>query len=351
MEQLHPSVENDVGKKSSRSRKAFIDIARGIAMISIILGHLGVIPHIVYSFDVPIFFIISGFFIDEQGSLSQFIKRRFRTLIVPYLITSTIMILAVMIKEIATSGDPLTSGNYWLFAALYGSGANRYNPIPILGIGPIWFLLVSFFSCCLVKVLLKTKPYIRIPIIVLAFLCGYYTSKSIWLPFSIQASLCAALFVYIGYLIGQEKHLIQKMRKETKFVCFTIMACIWIAFIYSFTTFWFVSCDFGNGPIDIFSSVCGCLVVIVISYFIEHHMGIVSKFLSAVGKNSLLVLCVHTISFNLFPTRSLIHIPFLSAQACVIVMVIGEILMDIIIALVLSKIKIVRKAFGMKTDT
>ena len=39
-----------------KQRKSFIDIAKGIAIISIILGHLGVyqINRVVYTFHVPI---------------------------------------------------------------------------------------------------------------------------------------------------------------------------------------------------------------------------------------------------------------------------------------------------------
>ena len=48
--------DNGLNTVKARQRKSFIDIAKGIAIISIILGHLGVyqINRVVYTFHVPI---------------------------------------------------------------------------------------------------------------------------------------------------------------------------------------------------------------------------------------------------------------------------------------------------------
>lgn len=47
-----------------KSRVQFLDIARGIAIICIILGHLNnsLINRVVFTFHVPIFFFITGYF-------------------------------------------------------------------------------------------------------------------------------------------------------------------------------------------------------------------------------------------------------------------------------------------------
>lgn len=346
--QLDSPVENNVGIKPSRPRKTYIDVARGIAIISIILAHSDIATNVVFTYNVMVFFIISGLFMDDQGPVLKFVKRRFRALLVPYFITCAILIVSAMIKGGITGGDFLTPGKEWAAAALYGSGSNQSEPFPVTGIGPVWFLWASFFACCLVRLLLKTKPYIRIPVIFLAFLYGYLTSRSVFLPFSIQPGLCCALFVYVGYLIGKEKDHIIKLGKETRIICLIVMSVIWIAFMVNFKDFWVVICNFGNVPSDIFASICGTMVVLAISYFIDRYLKIISKFLSAVGKNSLLVLCVHTLEFNLFPNRVLPNIPFLDFRGQIIVMVILEIIIDIVIGLALSKIKVVRKAFGMK---
>ena len=49
---------------TAKTRIRFIDTARGIAIICIILGHLGSasINRVVYTFHIPLFFLITGYF-------------------------------------------------------------------------------------------------------------------------------------------------------------------------------------------------------------------------------------------------------------------------------------------------
>ena len=64
--------------KTKITRLQYIDIAKGIAMICIILGHLGnaSINRIVFTFHVPIFFFITGYFTNKKRDLNGFIKIR-----------------------------------------------------------------------------------------------------------------------------------------------------------------------------------------------------------------------------------------------------------------------------------
>ena len=64
--------------KTKSTRLQYIDIAKGIAMICIILGHLGnaSINRIVFTFHVPIFFFITGYFTNKKRDLNGFIKNK-----------------------------------------------------------------------------------------------------------------------------------------------------------------------------------------------------------------------------------------------------------------------------------
>lgn len=63
--------------KTKSTRLQYIDIAKGIAMICIILGHLGnaSINRIVFTFHVPIFFFITGYFTNKKRDLNGFIDK------------------------------------------------------------------------------------------------------------------------------------------------------------------------------------------------------------------------------------------------------------------------------------
>ena len=56
-----------------KNRIQYIDIARGISMVCIVLGHLGEpqINRVVFTFHLPIFFLISGYFLRQHRIIRQ----------------------------------------------------------------------------------------------------------------------------------------------------------------------------------------------------------------------------------------------------------------------------------------
>lgn len=77
-------------------RDESIDIAKGIAIIAVVLGHCTLIPWnpwrcIIYSFHMPLFFIFAGYFYKEK-EIKVALSNDFRRLIVPYVIFALIAV-------------------------------------------------------------------------------------------------------------------------------------------------------------------------------------------------------------------------------------------------------------------
>ena len=106
-------------------RIQYIDVARGIATICIVLGHLSIlsIKRFVFTFHVPIFFFITGYFMRIGDSEISFIKKKARSLLVPYAITCVVIIFLGTVKSLYTSGfeAAMKSATKWTYAALYPS--------------------------------------------------------------------------------------------------------------------------------------------------------------------------------------------------------------------------------------
>ena len=70
--------------ENKKTRLNHVDVARGIAILCIIIGHLGNynIARVVFTFHVPIFFLITGYFTSTNGSDRDFIRKKFNGLIV-----------------------------------------------------------------------------------------------------------------------------------------------------------------------------------------------------------------------------------------------------------------------------
>ena len=71
---------------TANSRSSYIDVARGICMICIVLGHQGnpFINRFVFTFHLPVFFIITGYFFNPKTSFKDLVIKRSRGLIIPY---------------------------------------------------------------------------------------------------------------------------------------------------------------------------------------------------------------------------------------------------------------------------
>ena len=69
------------------NRILWIDAAKGIGLLCVILGHLGVpyLSTLVYTFHMPLFFFLSGIvFSGSKYSPAEFLKRKLKSLVLPY---------------------------------------------------------------------------------------------------------------------------------------------------------------------------------------------------------------------------------------------------------------------------
>ena len=331
-----------------KTRIQFIDIAKGIAIICIILGHLGnaLINRVVFTFHVPIFFFITGFFISERRTTSSFIKQKAKTLLLPYYITCfVIIVIGTLIGVYYGNGkDSLFN---WIYASLYAAGDNYSEPFYIKGIGAIWFLWATFWGSIFLRITLKYNIYLRLSCILLLFLVGYASARFIWLPLSIQAGACATLFMYIGFLTQKSKSTLKQLPFESKLFYFILAAFVWFSFIYNFQSFWLVHCDIGRGIIDIVGCICACSIVFLISYTIATKTSFWAHPLEYIGKCSLLVLCIHIIELNLFPWWKITE--YLnqnqSSTISLLIIIVLKLILDLSLTIIMSRITIIRRLF------
>ena len=80
-------------------------------MLCIIAGHFGIASanRFVYTFHVPLFFLLSGYFLSTKTDFLPFMKQKARQLLIPYYVTG-IVILAV--ATIVNSESSESCGSY-----------------------------------------------------------------------------------------------------------------------------------------------------------------------------------------------------------------------------------------------
>ncbi|MDR1896636.1 MAG: acyltransferase family protein [Prevotellaceae bacterium] len=106
----------------NKKRENIFDIMKGVGIILMIIGH-GPIPlllrNFIFSFHMPLFFIISGFFFKPRLYYTFF--NDFKRLILPYLFVCSLLILHGIVKD-GYKNSYFEFTQYWVIASLWGGG-------------------------------------------------------------------------------------------------------------------------------------------------------------------------------------------------------------------------------------
>ncbi|MBR6159983.1 MAG: acyltransferase family protein, partial [Lachnospiraceae bacterium] len=138
-----------------KKRLDHLDMAKGFGMILVLIGHLQgdsiftFSPYIrplctyIFSFHMPLFFIISGILIavknDETRSLRDIAKARFRGIMIPYFWFSFFYLIFVVAALI--SGEIMPDTLYLnIWYVLSGYGMNVLWFLPALYLGELVFI-------------------------------------------------------------------------------------------------------------------------------------------------------------------------------------------------------------------
>lgn len=280
-------------------REKYIDIAKGIAIILVIIGHCEYTNKTLlvwlYSFHMPLFFMINGFFIKNsinRLSLKEFTKRKAKTILIPYLIFSIPLYIAyiakTLIKYKTISGIEAIQKFLGIFLVCRDSNFD---------IG-LWFLVSLFVSDILVYLILKiifdsnnikekNKNIVITGITIITYIVGVIITsiaKKYLIIWNLDIAPLCTSFILMGYLlsvINEKKDII-----SNKFLCI-IMFFINVIFAYLNYKVCGKSdiyySNLGNGFYYLLAAISGSIFILQISKFIEK-----SKILETIGKHSLI---------------------------------------------------------------
>ncbi len=291
---------SETGQKTG-GRILWLDKAKGFAMLCVVAGHMGnhVIDSLVFPFHVPLFFLLSGYFLSTREDFRTYARKKARQLWIPYLFTALVLVLFSYLSSALLSRwfPPFRMD---LLSALYGSATSRnHTPPGILPVhGPTWYLEAVFWATLLVRAVLGKKHAPLILVTVAAV--SYCTSWHFWLPLNLQAGGTAALYVYLGA---------EFRRRGRPFQCQPLLLLAGLAaWCFMFQKNIRVSIASNSYDMVAFSFAGSILVsyaVLCLSQGLDAVPGRllhpVQRFLRFFGRNTDIVLCFHTLEFNLVP--------------------------------------------------
>lgn len=297
-------------------RVKWIDNARVIGILLIITGHtIGVtfgrtIFYAIYIVNVSIFFFLSGY-LHRQKPIQKVISGGFDNLLLPYIITSVLMIIFSMIavKRPNHFLQPyFPTFRQGVIAACYGIGTATTvigkTQVNIMAIGAIWFLPCMFVANLLYTGLRNlTDRYHFSDLACTVLFAGFCTlgfvlteKFNLYLPWSIPAALVSMFFYWTGEWMHRHK-LIQK--GKWFHVAFALI--VW-GLSARISTFWLNTATADNPAIAVIGSVAGCYAICYVSLWLEKCFKEFTKWFSKLGELSLIVLCTHILDLNTLKT-------------------------------------------------
>lgn len=183
-------------------RIEWIDAAKGIGLILVMLGHLQA-PYLVtwiYTFHMPLFFFLSGVTTlnGNRYNFTEFLKKKIKSLVIPYFSLGIIIWIFYVIINCFVGEDN----------RLYGSNLHMLGEFfKQEHFWTIWFLAALFVAEIIfywIDHLSQGQKIVKIIISVIVCIAGfvYYRIGGSGLPWNIDIALVAQFFLCMGQLFG-----------------------------------------------------------------------------------------------------------------------------------------------------
>lgn len=288
--------DTHVKMSTSRKRIAWIDSAKGIAMILVFYGHLGGsgdnpwFPYlegsiwVIYLFHMPLFFVLSGLTFNPNKPFKTFLWSRIRRLVIPYFFFSLYAVGKILLLLVS----PTIFKSF--HANSMGSAGEELLKILLGNTQGLWFFLALFWADLFLYGLNKFVSVNRFKLapilgmIVLMALFGwfaiYFCGLSTVLPFQLLRSVEGIAFVGLGWLLAA---LLKSMSMKQ-----SIATLFFSAMLFACTAYWAFA-DSKNSPMlnveipYILAAIFGSFMVIALSQLLPNW-----RCLSYIGRNTMI---------------------------------------------------------------
>lgn len=290
----------------TNSRVSYVDIAKGFGMLAVLWGHImlsGYTNILVYAVHIPLFFFLSGMVYKKEkySSLMCLIKSRVKSLLIPYVIFSTLTWI-LWLGYSYLFNIKVTSYIMPFLQTFIAQGSGGYMEHNV----PLWFVTCLFIVEVLYYFISKTKPFINILISTILAVIGHLMVHNNFidfdftkLPWNIEAAMSAVLFYSIGNLFVSKyglKYIPDFLSgKKTKACIITIstilVLCIGSPFNGSVTL---GHNKLGNNTIAFyFIAFCGIIATLFVSGYLEKINFKIINILKWIGRNSFYFMAIH----------------------------------------------------------
>ncbi len=202
---ITPPSGKTIGKAPAPGRNQSIDIAKGILILLVVVGHSGApFSRYIFWFHMPAFFVLSGFLFRKYGTLHGARIDLLRKAKKFFLLYISYFLLLTLLRPLFADASPF-SFQKTVQKLLVGGRFVGYE------LGTFWFVTCLFFAI-LAFTLLQTfvkRRYIQYVLLTGAYILAHveaflihHSGISFYIPWNMDVSLLAVCYVAMGYYLG-----------------------------------------------------------------------------------------------------------------------------------------------------
>ncbi len=175
-------------------RSVALDLVRVLGATGVVVCHhwaadSEVVAALTYSWAVSVFFVLSGYLWKSGRALGPDTRARARTLLVPFLAWTLVILAAMIALKTATSGFPLEMVGHVAWGGALADGM----------FAPLWFLPVLFFVAVYLRVMERFPRWVVWFLAVASVIAMSWFGPEIALaPHSVGLTIPCSLFVLAG---------------------------------------------------------------------------------------------------------------------------------------------------------
>lgn len=267
-----------------KKRIEFIDLAKGVCIILVVMGHCGAMVEIpgMSVVRMPLYFILSGLFFKTYGGFWNFTIKKTNKILIPFLFFYLLGCIAYYAIKFIAPDLLITEAR-----GLWDMFDNRqfFN-------GPIWFLLCLFW-CNLIFAAISINvksEIVRIIIISVLGTIGYQLGKcDVFVPLFLDVAMTSLPFFCFGYYLKKTSLLYPNKYDKYNIFIFTLFYGLAVA-VSSLSDFRlaFHYNGFSGALPGYFVAVTSVLAILFLCKMVG-RLPIVSY----AGRYSIVILCVH----------------------------------------------------------
>ena len=260
-------------------RDTYVDMLRFIGIFLMVIGHSYFIywfggfwlGRIIWSFYMPLFFIVSGY-MHKQREFNDVFLHGIKTLVYPYFLFGTVAMLFAILKQ----GKGISDAIYLLLTANSSPSYNDGRTI-----GPIWFLLALFWGRCYFTCILKCFRHLHLLLSIIVSYAAFLLHETINPPLGLLTGANALIFISMGYFI----------REHGINVVLLIVTLLLYPFALWYSTLDMAHITYTYYPLAIIGALGGTMIAFFFSIILVRCP--FTSWMSMFGLYSIQVLCWH----------------------------------------------------------